>query len=382
MGGRLSGKGVKALANNQKKKLRATWLQVHKWIGLALGLLIIPICVTGSALVWHDWLDARLEPQRHAVLGPIGAPLAAFEDSARAALRDGQQLSELRLSEDGRPVVAVATKAVDGQARPVRTTIWLDPRDASIIDQASGNSGLVQVMHVLHGSLMVPGWGRTIVGWVGVFMLVSCLTGIWLWWPLSGNLRSGFRWRRRNTTNANLHYMTGFWVLIPLAMLSFTGAWISFPKVFGQFESRPAPSGAPREQAMRARPLAETSLTVDRAVAAAQPFATGALASVGWPTDQKAEWRISFERKGGPAVVTVADSSAQAKPPSPPRPETLARTMRRWHDGTGMGLGWQIVIFVGGIVPALLTVTGVIIWWRARKPRSRSQAYRRAAKAA
>ncbi len=91
-------------------------------------------------------------------------------------------------------------------------------------------------MHVLHGSLMVPGWGRTIVGWVGVFMFISCLTGLWLWWPLSGSPSSGFSWKRRNTLNANLHYFTGFWVLIPLAMLSFTGAWISFPKLFGQFE--------------------------------------------------------------------------------------------------------------------------------------------------
>ena len=44
-------------------------------------------------------------------------------------------------------------------------------------------------MHVLHGSMMMPGWGRPIVGWVGVFMFVSCLTGIWLWWPLSGQRR-------------------------------------------------------------------------------------------------------------------------------------------------------------------------------------------------
>jgi uncharacterized iron-regulated membrane protein len=371
------------MAKNGKKRLRATWLQVHKWIGLTLAILIIPIALTGSALVWHDWLDAKLEPQRHAALGPAQLPSSAYALAAQTSLQPGERLSALRFAKDGSPVVVTATKASEGSARPIRTTIWLDPRDATLIDRASGNSGLVQVMHVLHGSLMVPGWGRTIVGWVGAFMFVSCLTGIWLWWPLSGSLSSGFRWKRRNTLNANLHYMTGFWILIPLAMLSFTGAWISFPKVFGQFESRPAASpGGNREQARRARPLELPNTGVDAAGAAAKPFAPRNLASNGGPTDQKAEWKIGFARKGGNAEVPVSDATASASPPSPPQPETIARTMRRWHDGTGMGPVWQVIIFLGGILPALLSVTGTIIWWRARKPRTKVRNHRRSAAAA
>jgi len=364
------------MAANGKKKLRATWLQVHKWIGLTLAILIIPIALTGSALVWHDWLDAKLEPQRIAQLGPATLPPSAYANAARSALQPGERLSELRFSKDDEPVIAIATRPSSG--RPVRTTIWMDPRNASIIDRATGNSGVIQVMHSLHGSLMVPGWGRTIVGWVGAFMFVSCLTGIWLWWPLSGGFTSGFRWKRRNTINANLHYMTGFWVLFPLAMLSFTGAWISFPKVFGMFESRP-PAATDRERAMRAKPLEQTATAVDAAVAAAKPYATGALVSVAWPTDQKAEWKVGFDRKGGPAIAKVDDRSARASAPPPPQPETLARTMRRWHDGTGMGPVWQIVIFVGGLIPALLSITGIIIWWRARAPRQKAKDYRRLA---
>jgi hypothetical protein len=44
----------------------------------------------------------------------------------------------------------------------------------------------------------------------------------------------------------------------------------------------------------------------------------------------------------------------------------LARTMRRWHDGTGMGLVWQILIFLGGVAPTVLGITGLIMWLRAR----------------
>jgi uncharacterized iron-regulated membrane protein len=51
--------------------------------------------------------------------------------------------------------------------------------------------------------------------------------------------------------------------------------------------------------------------------------------------------------------------------------------MRRWHDGTGMSLGWQIAIFLGGLIPVVLSVTGIIIWWRSRGSRARSEQYRR-----
>ena len=51
--------------------------------------------------------------------------------------------------------------------------------------------------------------------------------------------------------------------------------------------------------------------------------------------------------------------------------------MRRWHDGTGMGATWQVLIFLGGIIPALLSITGIIIWWRARKPRQKAKDYQR-----
>jgi uncharacterized iron-regulated membrane protein len=360
-----------------KKALRALWLQVHKWIGLLLAVLIIPISVTGAALVWHDWLDAQLEPQRYENLGPAGLPPSAYAAAATAALGPGEQLTALRFSPEGEPVVAVATKPAAGGGRPERISTWLDPRDAAVIERASANDGVVRAMHMIHGSLMVPGgWGRPVVGLVGAFMFVSCLTGIWLWWPLAGGFRSGFRWKRRNTLNANLHYLTGFWILIPLAMLSLTGAWISFPSVFSAFESGPArgPGGPGGGRGGPPQTLTETQTPVDAAVVAATPHATGALLGVSWPTERDVEWTIQFETDGPPAEVKVTDAGAIAIPPEPQPPETLARTMRRWHDGTDMGPVWRVVIFLGGIIPALLSVTGLIIWWRARRARRRSQA--------
>ena len=55
------------MAKSTVLRLRGYWLSVHKWIGILLAILIIPISLTGSALVWHDWLDEQVNPQRYAV---------------------------------------------------------------------------------------------------------------------------------------------------------------------------------------------------------------------------------------------------------------------------------------------------------------------------
>ncbi|MGZ8998125.1 MAG: PepSY-associated TM helix domain-containing protein, partial [Allosphingosinicella sp.] len=282
-------------------RLRSLWFQIHKWIGVVLALLIIPISLSGAALVWNDALDAVLNPGRYAVTSSQArlSP-GAYAASARSALAPGETIFSLRYPEGGGPIVVTAAQPARAEAgRPVRTSLWLDPVTGRVLDRANSNEGAVRVLHGLHGSLMMPGVGRQIVGWVGVAMLFSSLTGLWLWWPVTGSLRRGFRWRRQNSFNANLHHQMGFWIMLPLAMLSFTGAWISFPAFFGQFEaSQPRAkvgAGLDKAAAMRARPLASPASSPDSAVAAARPFAAGGpLSQISWPTDHSPKWKIAF----------------------------------------------------------------------------------------
>ena len=56
----------------------------------------------------------------------------------------------------------------------------------------------------------------------------------------------------------------------------------------------------------------------------------------------------------------------------------IARLMRRIHDGDGMSVVWQVIIFAAGIIPAILAVTGIIMWWRARGWRNQVKARRAA----
>src|SRR6185295_8734024 len=89
-------------------RLRGLWFQVHKWIGLSLALLIVPISLSGAALVWHDWLDETINPQRHAASGEAALGPAAYAASAAAALGPGERIASLRYPERGHGPIVVS----------------------------------------------------------------------------------------------------------------------------------------------------------------------------------------------------------------------------------------------------------------------------------
>ena len=343
-------------------RLRSVWFQIHKWIGITLAILVIPIALSGAALVWHDWLDEQINPQRFPAAGGAALPTSTYVENAARLAQPGERVSSVSLPGEVGSVQVTLLKPLPDGVRKARATVWLDPKTGEPIERASSGEGVLRVLHVLHGSLMVPGIGRKVVGWVGVGMLLSSLTGLWLWWPLKGSLRRGLRWNRRPDLNSNLHFQAGFWISLPLAVLSATGVWISFPTVFSGARGGPPGAGA--------LAMAQTNLTPEQATAAAQALAAGSAAYISWPTNEKLEWTVTIKGDGKPQDVKVADSDAKASL-VPAKPETFARTMRRIHDGTGMPFAWQAIIFIGGILPALLAVTGILMWLRMRRRRER-----------
>jgi uncharacterized iron-regulated membrane protein len=335
-----------------KVELRNLWFQVHKWIGILLAIILIPLSITGSLLVWDDALDRMLEPSHYAVAGPAKLPASAYVETARRALPPGSRILSVRLGEG--PVMVTATPPSPSVMRgpPLRLAAWVDPGTGKLIDSGLSISPLMRWAHIFHGSLQIPGFGRAVVGWLGVAMLLSSLTGLWLWWPLTGSWKRGLRWRRQPSINANLHHQTGFWIALPLGILSLTGVIIAWPQMIG--------SATNSMRRPMQTPLAKPHLTIDQALMAAS--ASGRV-TVTWPTDKEPVWKVAPARDRS---VHVEDASGQV---AAARGDDRQRTRpfyRRLHDGTGMGLIWQMIIFLGGLAPALLGVTGVIMWLRTR----------------
>jgi uncharacterized iron-regulated membrane protein len=362
------------MARTLNGKLRKLWLDIHLWIGLGLLVAIVPISATGAALVWHDPLDRLLHPARFDVskAAPALAP-SAYLGAARTAF-DGRAVpTAVRMpAEAGMPVTVQGRVPgpVPQGARPKTLTAFLDPADARVTDVENTSSSLISIMHRLHGSLMIPEIGRKVVGWIGWAMTISCITGLIIWWPRNGAFAKALRWRRTPVVMDNLHHMIGFWICLPLAVLSLTGVYISFPQtsraVFGVEQKGPAPKQAQRGR-VQAAPLASPASGID----AENPGAR--ISAITLPTEgERPSWRVQFApaAEGAPAAaIEVADGSLKAKMDrggagGRGAQDSLSRLMRTIHDGQQTPFIWQLIVFLGGVAPVVLAITGLVMWVR------------------
>ncbi len=394
--------------------LRKAWFQVHLWLGVALAVLVIPLGLTGSALVFSQELGRALSPQRYAVSGkPANLPASVYLAKAQAAMGDRAKAFEVRLPYKPSDPVTVTGKT-GAPANPMgfpnrppsSLTVWMEPSDARVLDVADPRGGTMSFIHRLHGSLAVtpapgagPGWGRLVVGWLGVALAISSVTGLWLWWPRGvfrwSRLGRAFAWKRSPSTLDNLHHMAGFWISLPLLFLSLTGIYIAFPAqshaLFGAPQPlqrpqmdmgqdaggghAPNPGRARGERHADAKTPSGPALGVDQAVSAALAARPGkALQVVTAPTRKSRAWTVEFSDDSPAVLVDATTGHVAPAPPERRRGDPISDWMRQSHEGEGYGPVWKWIAFVTGFAPTLLAITGILLWLGRRKGRRLVQA--------
>jgi uncharacterized iron-regulated membrane protein len=369
------------MADTRAAQLRRLWLNVHLWIALGLAALLIPISISGGLLVWHDEIDCLINPKRYAISGSkVALAPSEYLAKAEAAVADDPtkpRASAVRYPEPGWPVrVLMRAQPREAGARPRLVTAYIDPPTGKVLDVVDFRASLFGFLHVFHENLTIPEYsGRQIVGWAGVGMLILSLTGIWLWWPRGGDFLRGLRWRRSPLFTFNLHNFIGFWISLPLAVVSATGIYLSFPQTAREAMSSIAPM-TPQGPRGFGQVAQRTALTADQALAmalAAEP--NGKPVALFLPVQQRERpltWRTQMSRAGGGDIVTVTtdDRSGQASPAALPLSGDRAAAWIRWiHEGSHSGPLWAVVVTLTGIFPTIFAVTGVIMWLRKRSDR-------------
>src|SRR5688572_8898496 len=206
------------------KSFRSILFWMHLACGVAAGVVILIMCVTGVALTYEkqmlEWMDRR------AWTAPL--PSGARQLSPETLLANvagagaGAAPIGVTLRADA---AAPATVLLEGNR-----SILVDPHTGRIIGEpASALRSFFRTMTTWHRYLALEGTnratGKAITGAANLGFLFLVVSGLYLWFPRVWN-RSQFRnalWFRSGLTakarDFNWHNTIGFWSCVPLAII-------------------------------------------------------------------------------------------------------------------------------------------------------------------
>jgi uncharacterized iron-regulated membrane protein len=223
------------LQQPQRVWLRRGLFQVHLWTGLALGLYIVVLSATGSALVYRRELVAlfrtsipQAEPSRQRL----------SIDELRATAQAGypnHKVTDLKEAITGRTAVVHVTveRNAETKERLFNPYTGEDLGDAF----TQGERAVLWTVR-LHDELLYGRSGRYWNGVASAFVTVLCLTGAVVWWPginrwrRSLYVKSQAGWRRLTW---DLHSAMGAWLFLFMLMWGVSGFYLGAPEPFTAF---------------------------------------------------------------------------------------------------------------------------------------------------
>lgn len=213
----------------QKVWLRRALFQVHLWSGIAVGLYLLMISVTGSVLVYWNELYRATTPDP--IISKSSEPRLSDSQLAEAVRRLYPGYRVVRISRATNPDQAVDIHLVRGKQNKKRR---FDPRTGQDLgDLVPMGMWLVAEVVDLHDNLFAGPTGREVNGIGAVAVLALAATGLTIWWPgiktwrRSLTLHRGVGWKRFIW---HLHSMIGFWSLGFVLIFGISGIYLAIPE--------------------------------------------------------------------------------------------------------------------------------------------------------
>lgn len=384
---------------------RAFFVWLHRWAGLGMAAFLIIVGLTGSLLAFwlelNHWLTPELYPTPRAGVALDGAALAR---SAEAILPHGR-INTVYMGYPG--FASVGVEARDGAPPLGFDSLHLDPIDGHELGRVSWSglpaqtADIMPFVYRLHMFLAMSGIGEWILGIVAIVWTIDCFVGFYLTLPPPGDrARKSFlaRWKpswlvRSNSSfyrlNFDVHRASGLWLWAILLVYAWTGVYFTMPGVYarvmqaasefeqpvwsqhGEGHDDPRPP-LPWEKALETgRALMDEQAGLN-GFAVYQPLAFYRLHGQGLY-----EYRVRSSRdigdRAGATSVFFDMHTGELKQLSLPTGLRSGNTFTTWlvelHMANLFGLPYRIFVCVVGIVIAILSLTGVYIWWKKRAAR-------------
>jgi uncharacterized iron-regulated membrane protein len=395
---------------------RAFFVWLHRWAGLAMAGFLVVVGLTGSLLAFNMELERVFAPQLFAKARP-GADI----------------LGLATLAERGEPLVPRGRLVSVSYTQPDQARLWFEPRDDPatgkpydlgftdfFVDPWTGaelgrrrnadlSEGWINAMpfiYDLHWRLALGDLGQWTLGILALVWTIDCFVAFYLTLPQS---TAGFwgKWRpawtvKRNARffrlNFDLHRASGLWLWALLLVFAWSSVMMDMRRPVYEwvmsslfdFKSRIddfdlLPKREPHKPGLGWRAAEEAGRRLLGEQGAKRGFAVLQPLNLTYFHDTNVyfyEARGSRDvvdpaRYGGGASVIYDGDTGELIALAESSGQRLGNLVENWlyalHMGQVFGLPYRILVCILGLAVALLSFTGVYIWWKKRSARVASR---------
>lgn len=413
-----------------------TW--VHRYLGLSTAVFLIITGLTGAVISWDHELDEWLNPhliKTNSTGQTLNA--WALAEKIEQEHPEVQVTYFETAIEPGHTLYYWVQPRVNTETgklyKPGFNQVYVDPISGEIQGKREWGSiwpinreNFVSFLYKLHFSLHIPEfwgidhWGIWLLGIIALIWTVDCFVGFYLTLPnktkarkaiddiaddtANTNARSYWQrwlpaWKIRyqagfNKLNFDLHRAVGLWVWLLLFIIAFTAFSLNlyrevfFPAMSMVSDVTPTPI----DERTPSGPL--NTITPAFGFAKAISLAEEEAKQKGWQKPVGSLWhareygiyRVEFfapeagHGSGGVGHDAIYLDSISGEILGDWRPwqgtaaDLFVQAQFPLHSGRILGLPGRILISIMGVVIAMLSITGIIIWWKKYRARKLMQA--------
>lgn len=382
-------------------------LKIHRWSGLTIALFLLVAGLTGAVIVYQHDLEGVLLSEWTRV-APRAQSLSPIE-LARIAERAEPRASVDRIPLDRAPH-ETARFLLEPKIDPATSLpyelrfneIFLDPHTGTVLGQRLWGEArldrahLLPLLYRLHYSLLLGDWGVWLFGVAALLWCLNCIVGFYLTLPAHSKRVFKGWWRSWIVRPAqsiwrlsfDLHRAAGLWFWGVLLIFALSAVQFNLDSVFRPaltavlpFEESPQIS-LPRSDT----PYPVPQLSWEQALERGRVLMAGRAATEGF--DVEAEVFLLFRphidaygfavkspldvrRKGGQTWVYFSARDGRELAfhhPGVASGNLVSTWLSALHLGTVGGRGYQAFVAIVGLAVALLSITGVMVWFKRRVP--------------
>ncbi|RYC66530.1 PepSY-associated TM helix domain-containing protein [Spirosoma sordidisoli] len=345
--------------------------KIHSWAGLITGVFLLLVGVSGSILVFNEDLNHWLYADRLTVRIPTASRRHSLDACYERVRTRYPQMNYIGLDEV--PQRANQSVAFWMEADGVQYKAYVNPYTGRVIWFGKRYNQVCDWLLLFHYTLLGGKPGELVVALLGIVLLVSVLTGFWIYRKsIVPVLLFRVRVNRKNwrTISSGLHRIVGVWALLFNAMIALTGFWMlryTFTKEYYEPLANPPTKQAP------------LPFSIDRTLTIVRQTYPDLVVSSLYVPEKAADDVVVYGSFGGRSFLfgdygdelTLDGRTGTIKATKFIAQKTVSEKVDSliFPVHAGMYGHWTIKILYAllGLTPGLLSITGFMLWWRRKR---------------